>query len=143
MKIGLDADTLADKWIELQKKKYELSVEELVLINEIQDLAANETKTRGVINVQGDENVIKITRRENVKYDKDGDVDVLMRIAKEMDGIENMITLSVREKGTQITKIFEKPVSERSNFEQTVWQTLEEFRVVTEGKPSIKVEPRK
>lgn len=143
MKIGTEADSLADQWTELQKEKFVLSEKERVLIEEINEFAGNETKTRGVINVEGDENVIKITRRENVKYEKDGDTDVLIRALRTIDGFEEYVSLSVREKGTRLTKIFEVPEDSRSEVETEMVKSIEEFRVVTQGKPSVSVAPRK
>ena len=143
MKIGTEADVLAEKWVDLQKSKFELAEKEKDLIEQINTFAGNDDKTRGVINVEGEDTVIKITRRENVKYDKDGDDDVLLRAAQSIEGIEALVSLSVREKGTQITKIFEKDASSRNDLERAVVTALEDFRVVNQGKPSVKVEPRK
>lgn len=135
-----EVDGLSKMWLDLQTLKFNLAQSELELILRIEALA-DSSKDQGVVNIFGSSTTIKMTRRVNVRYEKDGNVDPLAALTTEFPEMLEYVTLSVSEKGSRLDKVFSKKEDELTTFEQMIVKKLEAFRVSNQGKPSITIVP--
>lgn len=137
-------DDLAKEWQEIQREKAVLSEREKVLTEEIDLAAGLYDKRRGTVNCPGNELTIKVLRRENVRYDKtDNGHNPLLVALQKNPKLEDYVTLSVREKGTLLSKLFDKHESELTEDERDIYLSLVGYRICEAGKPQIKVDVRK
>lgn len=133
-----EIDDISSEWAQLQARKYSLGVAEAELLARIQTVAGSD-KDRGVVTIVGDRFTIKMTRRVNVRYEKDGLNDPLTELAKAVPEMIDYVTLSVSEKGVRLTNVFDKDPLDRNTFERMIVSKLGEFRVSTQGKPGIAI----
>lgn len=140
-------DSLAAEFAELLKKEAEIDLSKAEYVSAIDALAGNPSKTKGTITVDGTEYVFKVERRENVSYPRDrGQENPLADLVRKYDLLGSMISIEIKEKGSEIEKLLAKYNSEPEELtveQREVAAALTKIRQVKQGTPGVKVELQK
>ena len=139
-------DDLCKAWNKLAKWRFELQQEEELLLSKMNEVCGETDKTKGVVKAFGDEFELKLTRRENNKYEKERGADhPLLVLSRTFAQAKEFFALDIRERGGEVDQFLENVDSGLLNTPEAkmLAEQIKKVRSKSPGKPEVEVKVRK
>jgi hypothetical protein len=133
-------DVLAEQYVQVVRALHELQEIEKSLVEQLDEKAGDEQKTRGVVHAEGEKFKVEVERRVNVTYPKDrGEEHPIKMLIDSFPNLTDLfsVTTQYKESGSALDKAI---VAGKLTEDQV--QAIGQFRVVKKGKPKITVSLR-
>jgi len=139
-------DDLCKAWNKLARWKFELANEEEALLAKMNEVCGETDKTKGVVKAFGEEFELKLTRRENNKYEKErGAEHPLLVLSKTFAMAKEFFATDVRERGGEVDQFLENVEKGLLNTPEAkmLAEQILKVRSKSPGKPEVEVKVRK
>jgi len=138
-------DALIAAWHKVQVRKHQVANAEAAVIAALDEAAGEQQTQTGVVRLHGTAEVVKLTRRQNVRYEKErGARHPLSVLMNRYSALLPLVRVDYAESGEKLRKLLEKVSAGQGTEEEAeLAAELEKVRVTTPGKPGVSTEPRK
>lgn len=134
--------SMIQSYQDIARRRFLVTSDEELWFAGLQPILNEVEKTRGTITFPGTDDVLKLTLRENIKYNKDPQGNPGLQVLAEKFGsfLEPMLRRDIKESGMKVTKFLER--EDLSEEEQKMAKEIENYRFVTPGKPGVEIKAR-
>lgn len=138
-------DSLIASWHKLQLRKHQVAQADAALTEALDDAAGQRNVTKGLVKISGSLDTVKVTRKRNVKYEKErGARHPLAVLIQRYPVLVPLIKVDYGESGEKVQALLDRVAAGQGTDEEAeVAKELQKTRVTTPGKPGIELEARK